>query len=403
MMWFIIHAAVIFLIAYLLRPSQQVFIYWSAMTFKLALGFLLGYVYFEWVGGGDTVAFHEQARELALLSKSGLAEYFSRLTTSPYHIYMSEARNELFVKIISIIYLLSAGSYWVAAMYFSFISFLGAWYLVRSVKAHYPTMTPLAIIAFLFLPSVVFWSAGVLKDSLINAALFFLAGIAVHYAHRYRFQLWEVIISAMSLLLLFYLKHYLFAMTFMVLGLLTWFYQVIPLFRHFHWKVTGSIVILVLFVFLASLVNPKLHFDQLPETIFYNYETILAHSSGPVITFPGLAPTWDALWKALPVSLFSGLFRPFFWEVTPVYFVFAAESLLVVLLSLINLYYLRSIKMNLLVWLGLLFIIILAAFLPLVSPNFGSLVRYKVAYWPFLVLLLSIRPFQLLLAKSKMV
>ncbi len=61
------------------------------------------------------------------------------------------------------------------SLYFSAISFFSSWFLVQKINRLFEGVQPAAILGFLFFPSVVFWSAGVIKESLAMAALFFLS------------------------------------------------------------------------------------------------------------------------------------------------------------------------------------------------------------------------------------
>src|SRR5690606_35684717 len=90
---------------------------------------------------------------------------------------LHDRRALLFSKIVSLFYVISFGNYWICTLYFSFFSFLGAWYLVRKITVFFPDKIAGAMIAFLFFSGVVFWSSGIIKESLAMTAIFFLSGI----------------------------------------------------------------------------------------------------------------------------------------------------------------------------------------------------------------------------------
>lgn len=399
MIWIIIHATIILFAVYQLKPNVYARFFWTGVAYKIGMGFVVGYYYFYRVQGGDTVSFDTQALEWYDLASNDFSAYLKALFSSDYHLYKGEARTELFVKITSIFYLITGGNYWITSAWYSVLSFCGAWYLILSIKKHYPNLFLPALVIFLFLPSPALWSSGVMKDALVNGSLLYLGGIAIRYHQFYSFKTWEYGLTLVSVLILFYLKHYLFALVLPILMILIWTQTLLPLLKTRITKVAGTSLLITLAVLLSTRVNPILHVDRLPQTIADNYHAIYQKASGPKIQFENLTANWSSVIQSAPKSLISGLFRPWIWEVPPPYLPFAIESLGVILLTILNLYYVRFIRFNTPGIVALLFCLILALFLPLVSPGFGSLVRYKVAFLPFLVFLLSITPFQRLLVK----
>jgi hypothetical protein len=108
---------------------------------------------------------------------------------------------------------------------------------------------------------------------------------------------------------------------------------------------------------------------------------------------------WSVLYQA-PKALISGLFRPFLWEAWNVFQVLVAvENLILAALFLTSIPRWKEIFTggnSLLVLSVLVYVVLLCVFLALSTPNFGTLVRYRVGFLPFFVLLMSINnPFAL--------
>lgn len=407
MIWYILHIPLILVFAYLIRPSGKIEkLYWLGLTFKLMAGIVLGVIYLHWLGEGDTVTFDRKASVLYQLSQQSAGSYLEVLFTPEYPVYKGEARNELFTKLLSIVYCISGGSYWISALYLSLISFLGSWYLVRSIVTTYPKHELIAIFAFLFFPSPVFWSAGVLKDPLVNASIFFLAGICIRYHRNLPFSWWEMALTILALHLLFYLKFYLYALSTFSLGILLWLKIAGFFLRKNFVRYVATLIVLAVGLLLVSRANRNLNFGMLPDAVYQTYQLQIAHSDAEdMLFFPELEPTWNSLLFHFPKGLIAGLFRPSLPEASGYHLGYALENTCVLILLIISLVYSKSgyLKPDTLGYVLAFYILVLATFLPLVAPDFGTLTRYKAAFLPFLVFLVMLIPYRHFLSKRKVI
>ena len=94
------------------------------------------------------------------------------------------------------------------SLYFSAISFFSSWFLVQKINRLFEGVQPAAILSFLFFPSVVFWSAGVIKECLAMAALFFLSLIFLKVWKREKLRWTEWLLIVTSLWIVWSLKYY---------------------------------------------------------------------------------------------------------------------------------------------------------------------------------------------------
>jgi len=94
-----------------------------------------------------------------------------------------------------------------------------------------------------------------------------------------------------------------------------------------------------------------------------------------------------------PLALFSGLFRPFFWEAQNAFQLLAAfENAVLFLLTIVSIKKLKNLWLSadrLLIFSALAYCILLGVFLALSTPNFGTLSRYRTCFLPFLFFLVS--------------
>ncbi len=389
-------------LAYLLQPGATLrLFYWSGLVFRLCCGLALGWFYLVHLGAGDTVYFHEQATALFQLSNDSFSEYTRSLLTAQHPVYMGEARNEFFIKILSILYLITGGNYWMSGLYLSFAGFYGSWYLVTRIHQYHPRYFLAAVVAFLFLPTAMFWSSGVLKDPIVNGVLCMLAGFCIRYWHHTTNRLREYFLVGVGLLVLFYLKFYLVAMAALFMGVLAWAKVLNALVSRKTYKLLLTLGWIVLMGVLVTQVNKNLHFDQLPSAV-YNTHQIIYSDSDPdkTLHFPDLEPTYTSLIQHLPKGFIAGLFRPFMWEVRGPLMVGAIQNLFFLLLFFYSLFHAHRYRFTALGWIAVGYTAALATFLPVVSPNLGSLERYKAAYLPFLLFILLIIPVKRFLSKE---
>src|SRR5690606_10865836 len=84
---------------------------------------------------------------------------------------LTDPRAIFLTRIASVFDVLTQHNYWLISAWFSFIGFLGAWYLVVTLRRLIPSVGVAAVVAFLFLPSATFWSSGLIKETLAMAGL----------------------------------------------------------------------------------------------------------------------------------------------------------------------------------------------------------------------------------------
>lgn len=155
---------------------------WCKIIGALALGFIYQFYY----NGGDTYNYHTSgsriiwetlienpADGLRLLFSGGgddgkLYQYSSRI------IFFTDPSSYFVVRIAALIDVFTFSSYTATALVFSVFSFLGVWYLFRTFYEHSPHLHRSIAFATLFIPSLIFWGSGLLKDTITLGAVGFL-------------------------------------------------------------------------------------------------------------------------------------------------------------------------------------------------------------------------------------
>jgi len=159
-------------------------------------------------------------------------------------------------------------------------------------------------------------------------------------------------------------------------------------------RVMSWFIIFMLVIAIVSLLHPNFYLSRIMTVITDNYYAFVSHSSpGDVIYFNGLRPEFWSMVKFSPKAFICGLFSPFLWQATnTLQYIAAIENTIILVLAIVALTQLR--KLSRIEWRllspWLVFIAIMATFITLSTPNFGTLVRYRVGYLPFFVFLILI-------------
>lgn len=373
-----------------------------AMALKAIAGIGLGLVYSIHYPGGDTTGYFHESAILADVLRNCPEQiwhiFFGSLDRLPDGLvlqYADQPRSFFFVRLLSLLHLITNGNYWISSVYLSWISFEGIFFLAGKIVRYYPEQRRVVIASFMFLPSAVFWSSGILKESLAMPAVALLCGLTLgQYERPLKADLRWLYLGIPAAYVLWSLRYFYAAVLFpLMFALWVWRLMTDNLKRPYS-RLLATMAIAGMFVMAISLLG-RLHYNLkpgvLPGLIYENYSLIISRSAeGAVVEFPGIGPAPLQVASQIPRSLAAGLFRPTVLDSRqfPALLTAMENTVLLILtaLALPGLWR-RGLRMDPRIVAVMVFIGILAAALPMVSPNFGSLARYKVAYLPFLWLL----------------
>lgn len=396
---FLINAGCISLLAFAwwkVDTSSFRKIYWYALVLKLAAGLLLGYVYSNAYNDSDTVQFFQSSVELSNLAREDFSAYVNYMWSESNAPYSGENRTLFFVKIVSLFSLITGNNYWIVSLYFSLISFFSAWWFVRTVSNCMSKITAPTVLAVLIFPSSVFWSSGVIKETMAMVSLYFIGGIFIRAWSGKRFT-YTWLLTLPALWILWNLKYYYAAMFLPVAAtafLTRWFIQhkMNTASRSAYREFALFTVLLMVMFFIVTFVHPNFYPQRILKVIVENHFVFLeASHPDKVIHFINLEPALGNILMNMPWAVLSGLFRPFIWEAGNVFQVLVSlENSVLALLIYLSLRNFKEIALSehrLLIYSVTVNCILLCAFLALSTPNFGTLVRYKIGFIPFFVAL----------------
>jgi hypothetical protein len=389
--------------------------YMRNVLFKFFFAIAFAVVYLSYYGGGDTTAYWDGAITLNKLFIESPSFYFENLMSEPSSEIFSKHFNvetgyppgwlykepeAWFVcKIASIISFITFKSYFAATIFFAFLTAMASWRVFELIVKLGTHKTNIAALCILFVPSVSFWCTGISKDSLVFISilnlLYFVFNIMVL---RNAIKLKHVLIILLSIFLIYHVRSFILAAIaapiFMSFGArLTKRYEkqflTKLLFRSFIFL--GGIFLFVQF-FSSSFSAEMVAEAELVQSDFTENQTY----TGKRYEISNTDASPAGLIRAVPESVFYGIYRPFIYEsFSPTLIVNGIESLVLMILTIrffiskdlfSKIKYIRKEEILVFAFIFALFIAFMSGF---TSVLFGVLVRIRAPLLPFFFLVLT--------------
>ena len=385
-----------------------------ALICRMLGGILLALIFHFYYGYGDAFSYFTGAHEIweAFVKSPKLA--WEILVTSPKN-YSYEALDYLrhsgytgfsdsyyaMFKISGITGLLCFGNYLPIALIFCLLSFWGTWMIFLVFSEAYPHLTKYIAITTLFVPSVIMWSNGILKEPLCMFGLglcFYALNNILKRRHTFVNLLWLVF----GAFILLSLKDYIFYLFLAAAAI--WIYKTViktttPTLRFFvkTFLYTLTLSLIIYMIYNDSIQNAVIAYFTKAENL-QNMMIIVNkdYGGGSAYTLPTDNLSTLGILKNLFLSLNVSLLRPYLWECSnPLMFLNFLESFVTTILVIMVLFRsgFKNIAYNLkspLLIFALVFSLAMAILVGFISFNFGTLIRYKVPFEPFFYTLLII-------------
>ncbi|MDR1761004.1 MAG: hypothetical protein LBR55_00995 [Bacteroidales bacterium] len=391
--------------------------YKKALYIRIAFSLLYVCVYTIYYDGGDSSYYFYGARSIVLLAQKDFGAAFRMLcgertaelrslfdTSTGYPVYFRDPNAWSVCRLMVPFYLLGFGSLWATTLILSICTFFLLWDFYRMLCKLYPHESKYMTIALFFLPSVLFWSSGILKDVWCFVAvlqLYKAVWLIFFRKHRIVANIFRYIVCAYILISIrpFVFYSVLIATT---LWLVFWRLKTMQnkLLRTVAFPLILSASLLGIMIVLQSFGNViegrYADFDTMLQQVVVIQNDLTQDYYGKnsfnIGSFDASIPS---MLSKTPIALVSGLFRPFLWEGSSVFLKISALEATLILLFFVYI----CIKTRII---GLfkiiindsflsslcIFIVILAFFTGLSIANFGALVRYRIVYLPFFCIIL---------------
>ncbi len=361
------------------------------LALKLAGAAALGIAYWYVWRGGDTIEIFNAVIRHNSTHGGSISDYLGGLF-GPIDWYSGNPRSIFFTRLLSPVGWLTDHNYWLMAAYLAIFSFWCTWSLIALLTEQFPNSRWVWIVSLGLLPSFLFWSSGLLKDTLANACAFYVIAAVLSLLWKQQLTVSRGVWAIVLFVILFFVRHYLAGMISMVLVLAVTGHLLSR--QRILVQVAAVSLVLLVSIFSFRYFYKRLRPERLPLTVYELHEEIRSRTMDGSMDF-GLEPTWSSLISSTPQALFAGLFRPGLWEVDDLFsIVQALENMVALVLTLISLWYIRRAHWDPVIIAACFFVMVMAVMLTLTTPNFGSLSRYSAGFSPIFFALVMLIPWQ---------
>jgi hypothetical protein len=331
------------------------------------------------------------------------SEFDETLLRNPYNRgYFRVENNYMVVRFVTLISFFTLGKYLLTNLVFSMLAFTGAWKLFEFFYEQYPHLHRKFAIAIFYLPTFVFWSSGVLKDSICIGSLGWITWSLYQLFYKK-----EKIIRSFFALVIF--SYFLWTVKpYILISYVPFFafYLVLKNINLVNSKtvkllLAPSLIVGCIFAFSIVMSRFKEEMGQYSVDVLTDnmkkqndaYEA-QAYKGGANfsygIEFDGSV---GSLLKLAPLAVATTFFRPFIWESRKITTLLSSFEGMVLLFFTLSVFFkaglrtvFQTITRNPLVLYCFLFAIIFALFVGATTLNFGTLCRYKIPCMPFYVI-----------------
>lgn len=404
------------------RPENKAIrkIYYRGFAYKIFFVFAYALVTEFIFRGGDTGLYYQGVKDM----RTAIDDDFSFVQTiinsknlsldhplAPYFYYDNYSDDFTFNYMLSpsnffvprlglLPSLIFMNSYLCICFCFAFFAYVGSIRIFKFFYYFYPNYKKEISLASMYIPSVCFWSSGLLKDPVTFGCIgIILYGMLNIFVKKTNIK-GSVISVLIASYLVFNIKVYILLA--FVLALTIWlFAEVNKVIRDKTLRMVFSMLTFIVSLVIAYfLLN---YFTSQDAAQNFKLDTLLEKTEKQRNALESVKTEGNSAFKintSNPVTLVLGsitatFFRPFPWEVnTPIALFSAIESLLFLLLTLNFFFkrgisaYFRTIFSDPKLLMCFVFSIVFAIAVGASTTNFGALSRYKIPCMPFYFIML---------------
>lgn len=401
------------------RPViKKIFLY--GLTYKILMGLAFAFVYiFYYEYESDTFYYFRNACYLGemlfthpkayfmmlfdLVTQSNIYELGNNVTYMPHFNDTAVYSTHRYFSLFTIIGL---KNYFITSVFFNTFLFILNWKVFIYFSNLLPKYSKIIAISLLFIPSSLFWSSGILKDSFTYS----FSLLFVVYFHKIFFTKKFGIINLLTILFAAYillsLKPYVLYASlvscFVWLGLL-----LINKVRNKIVRVFVFPVILLGISFVGlSILSATMDVtggsygsveDLLNKASVSSYDLKQDYYQGASFDIGDYEPTIKGALSVAPKAVIACLYRPYLWEINTLFMALSSiENTVLIFLSLMVIFRVGFIRLfktlkqyDFLVF-CIVFSISFSIGVGLSTSNFGALVRFKIPMLPFIFMFLLI-------------
>jgi hypothetical protein len=387
--------------------------------FKVIFAIIFAFYYIFFIGGGDTIAFWDSSLRLTNLfyfnpdfyfqewgqyyGTPGYISHFNSRTGMPPGWIAREAEGYYTSKLISIINPLTFGSYLANTVIFAFITSLASFKLYDFIVSFGVHDSRKLATYFLFVPSLAFWCTGLSKDTIITICLYYSIPLIYNLLFgKKKLKLFPILSILLFVLILNNVRSF---MVVALIGPFFFAFNVRLLNKYFTNKFAKRFVNLIIFAIGFGFMSLYFGGESAQKYLSEAEITQKDFQNNPVYTgkkydLGNVEFTPIGMLKAMPLAVFTGIYRPFPWEaLSPGLILNALESILLFYLTFVFLFNNRGkriqrIQNTDILMYAVFFVFVMAFMTGFTAVIFGVLVRLRAPLLPFFIMLLTVQPIE---------
>jgi hypothetical protein len=368
-------------------------------------GITLAFLFIKYFNGGDTYSYFDNACRIHALALTHPKHFFMVMAGShapeliPFYNSLGLWKSyELFdfdaqtiIRINALIRFVSFGIYNVHVLFFSFFSLTGIMAFYRIMRRPAWRNHKLLFAGLFMLPSLMFWTSGILKEGVLIAGMGLLF-YGLHLLLRFKSRFPAVYLYLFSaLVLMMMVKMYVLAL--LIPGLAAWLWVEKTSPRNIWYKFGITHLIYFMMLFNIHYVIPGLnlaevlYYKQHNSIVFADYMQSRSIIHPPVIDLSAASIVMNA-----PAAFWSAFIHPLITKAhNPFALLSAIENLLLTICLIVSVVFSQRVPLRHqpLFVLAVFFIVMLYVLIGFTATTAGSLVRFKVPALPFLILILT--------------
>jgi hypothetical protein len=365
----------------------------ALFVIKVAAGIILGWISFTFSKGNDYWFLNNEGISEFQQLKSNPIHFFNDVLFSPYSnkyggffnavgSYWNDLRNNIIIKFIAILDLLSNGNYYINSLFFSCIGFIGHISLYRIFSDCFPDKKKLLIFSCFLIPTTLYFSSGIHKDQIVFTALG-LYCYALYFGSTQQFNWKKILLLLLSCGVILLMRNFLFV------GLMP---ASIAFYASRKWRINPVMIfpiVYLIFIGLFFTINKiTTTFNPMEIVVQRQADFMNLRIANSQIPLDKLEPHASSYLKNLPQAINHGFLRPYPFETTSIFSILLATEL-VAFISLFIFYLFnaenKKIKNNEFVYFGICLSIFMFIFIGYTIPNYHSIIRYKSIFLPFII------------------
>ncbi len=414
-----IFIAIFLIIAYAIRPvltddvTKKYFI--PALVCKFIGAITLGIVYFFYYKGGDTINYFDHGSKyiyeafyndpivgLKLIFAEGIHTGDVIKYSSKIWFYRDQA-SYFVIRVAGVFDLFTIHTYTATACMFAFASFLGLWVMFNTFYRICSKLHRSFAIAIFFVPSLIFWGSGIMKDTITLSALGWLT-YAIFNIFVFRRR---IVFSILCLLVSFYVIYTVKIYIVLCFVPVTVFYLLtknsikyshISVYKYVAKPLIIAMALLIGYFGVSKIGenNHRYSIEKLSHTAeitaqWINYVSITQGGATYSLGDTDFSPL--GIIRKTPLAIWVALFRPHPWEIRNPIMVLASLEATIMLFFAVYIFQksgvknvIKIVRKSPLIKFCLSFAVFFAFAVGISTYNFGSLMRYKIPLIPFFLI-----------------